>query len=83
MHDKAPRGYAGLVALLITVAIIGFLVWRPDILSPKPSPEVENAAVPLQGSTQIEHGINAVGAAQEAKQRIERSSAQQQEAIDN
>ena len=83
MNATAPRGYVGLLALLITVALIGLLVWRPDILSPKPSPETEKAAVPLQGSTQIERGINAVDAARDAKQRIERTSTQQQEALDN
>jgi hypothetical protein len=71
MKRAQSGGYVGLIALLITVALIAFLSWRSDLLSPKQTPAPAGTADLVHGSTHVEQGINAIDAANEAKQRIE------------
>ncbi len=78
MNRPPPRGYMGLIGLLITIAIIGFLFWRSDIFSPKATPAPEGTSDLVHGSTQVEQGTNAIQAAQNAKNLLENNNAQQQ-----
>ena len=77
-----PRGYAGLIGLLIVAAIVSILVWRPDILSPSSPTSPSATTTPVQRS-QIEQGMNAVDAAKDAKARIEGNYAKQQQEVGN
>lgn len=79
MYRNPQRGFIGLISLLITVAIIGFFVWRSDLFTPKPAAAPVGTSDLIQGSTQIEQGTNAINAARKAKQAVENNYAQQQQ----
>jgi hypothetical protein len=78
MNHTAPRGYIGIIGLLIAAAIIGFIFWRSDIFSAQPPPAAESGADLLHGRNQIEQGRGAVDAAENAKRSIENNYATQQ-----
>ena len=78
MERTPPRGFVGLIALLVTVAVIGFLFWRADLFTQKPNPGAEGTSDLVHGSNQVEQGRNAIDAAQNAKNVIESNYAQQQ-----
>jgi len=79
MNDAAPRGYIGLIALLVVVAIVGFLFWGTDTFAPsQPATTPGDTSKPAQDSSYIERELNAVDSAKNAKQLIERGSATQQ-----
>lgn len=65
MHARAPRGFIGILSLLITVAIIGFVVWRSDLFA-SPSPSGTATTTPV-----IQQQLDSVKAAEQAKQKVE------------
>lgn len=69
MNHTAPRGYIGLIGLLLVVALIGFLFWRSDLFSPTPA--IESTPDVQSGQNQYEQGIEAVNAAKNAKRQVE------------
>jgi hypothetical protein len=78
MNRTAPRGYIGLIGLLIAAALIGFLVWRTDLFSPTPTPTTNDSTDLPSSSNQFEQGRDAINAAAEVKQRVEYNYTQEQ-----
>lgn len=65
---KRNRGYVGFLLLLITIAIIGFIMWRKDLFT-------NGVAVPLDESGKpvntFDSQINAVQKAKDSKLMLE------------
>ncbi len=68
VHSR-QSGYVGLLALLITAAIIGLLVWRSYLFGTSTSSEAK-------GQNVIEQDMRAIDAAKDIKTKLEQSSQQ-------
>ena len=68
MNRRISGGYVGLLVLLITCCIIAFLFWRSDLFS---SGTIGPGGVTTPAISPIQQDMNAIKAAQNAKQQIE------------
>lgn len=74
MSTRTSGGYIGILSLLISVLIIGFLFWRMDLFS---------GSSTTKGVSPIQQDLGAIKAAERAKQLIERSDRQQTAGLEN
>lgn len=72
--QKTNRGFIGLIALLISVAIIALIVVRTDLFQGSTSIDEDGNEVKNPDTNMIEGGFNAIDKARDAKNLIEENN---------
>ncbi|MBP9715049.1 MAG: hypothetical protein KBD52_00985 [Candidatus Pacebacteria bacterium] len=71
---KTNRGFIGLIALLISVAIIALIIVRTDLFGGSTSIDEDGNEVKNPDVNMIEGGFNAIDKARDAKNLIEENN---------
>jgi hypothetical protein len=88
METRGRSGFIGILSLLITVSIIGFIFWKMEIepLTPVATPTPgtgANAGATVDTSSPIQQDMHAIQAAQNVKAKIESRFNQETQAAAN